>query len=700
MAVNLQINEDNLTLQQSMRILLVEDVPSDAELIVLQLKDQHLDFEWQRVQTEAEFLDALKDDPDLILSDWSLPQFNALRVMDLINERNLAIPIVIVSGTIGEETAIKALQLGACDYILKDRLARIGSAVKQALEKKRLLRERRQAMDRLYLVEQAFQCTGEGIMITDLQANIVAVNPAFSEITGYAETDVLGKNPNVLKSGHQDAAFYKLMWKTLLETGHWRGELWNFHSSGEAYPAWLAISAIKEQLDGPITHYVGVFNDISVMKHAQQQLDFLAHHDALTGLSNRVLLKDRLSHALDRAKRDESSVALLFIDLDRFKFVNDTLGHPIGDEILKQAAQRIYMSVRAEDTVARLGGDEFVLVLEDGIDKQRATQVARKLIQLFIAPMSIEGHTLTVTASIGIAFYPDDGEDADSLLKHADLAMYRAKERGRNTYHFFSSELTAGALDRLLMENALRGAVERHELILHYQPQINLVTGQLYGLEALVRWLHPEFGLVLPSRFIPLAEEMGIIHEIGAWVLHEATRQMADWLNRGFLVSQVSVNLSMPQIESQDLLELVMSASHDSGLETKYLELEVTESMIMTRPEKSVKVLDELRKLGVGLAVDDFGTGYSCLAYLKQLSLDRLKIDKSFVQDIGSDPNSEAIIRVIIVLAKALGLKTVAEGVETEIQANFLKQEGADSAQGYLFAHPQSALELEKIWLK
>ncbi|MEQ1528672.1 MAG: EAL domain-containing protein [Methylococcales bacterium] len=685
-------------IQESLHILLVEDAPFDAELIVLQLQEQQVDFTWRRVQTEAEFSAALRDNPDLILSDWSLPAFSALRVMDIINERKLAIPVVIVSGTIGEETAIKALQHGAFDYILKDRLARIGPAIQQALEKNRLLAERKQTLDKLHLVEQVFECMGEGITITDVNANIVAVNPAFTAISGYEQMEVLGRNPKLLKSGRHDLNFFKIMWASLLETGHWRGEIWNSRKNGQIYPAWLAVSAVKEK-DESTTHYVGVFNDISEIKQAQHKLDFLAHHDALTGLFNRVLLRDRLNHALERAKREGGRLALLFIDLDRFKFINDTLGHPVGDEILKLTAQRISLSVRAEDTVARLGGDEFVLLLEDEVNKRRAAEVARKLIQLLVSPMTIDGHTLTVTASIGIALYPSDGEDVDSLLKHADLAMYRAKEKGRNTFHFFAAELSTGALDRLVMENALRGAVERKELLIHYQPQINFGNGELAGVEALLRWQHPEFGLVLPCRFISLAEEMGIIYEIGHWVLNEACRQTAEWLAQGYNIPRVSVNLSMQQVERADLVKLVTEVLTNTGLAARRLELEVTESMIMNHPEKSIKVLDALRKLGVSLAVDDFGTGYSCLAYLKQLSLDRLKIDKSFVRDIGNDPNSEAIIRVIIALAKTLALTTIAEGVETAEQAAFLKDGGSDIAQGFWFAYPQTVADLEATWL-
>ncbi|CCE22561.1 EAL domain-containing response regulator [Methylotuvimicrobium alcaliphilum] len=676
-----------------LRILIVEDVPVDAELMVLQLKDDGLIFDWQRVQNEEDFLQALDTRPDLILTDWCLPQFSGLKVLELLHNRDNDIPVVVVSGSIGEEIAIDALQKGAFDYVLKDRPARLGAAIRHALEEKELRDERKRYLEKLRLADQVFESTGEGIIVTDIDANIVAVNPAFEQITGYTKIEVLGKNPSILKSNHQDRSFFFELWNTLLGTGHWRGEVWNRRKNGEVYPEWLTISAVKNS-EGTTTHFVGVFNDISSVKEAQAQLDFLAHHDALTRLPNRTLFRDRLEHALIHAQRENKNLAVLFLDLDRFKTINDTLGHPVGDDLLKQAADRMQQAIRADDTLARLGGDEFVLLLEDDSTAHHAVIVAHKLLQIFNRPMFIEDHTLTVTASIGIALFPQDGKDVDTLLKHADLAMYQAKQQGRNTYQFFSSGLTTGAFERLIMENALRGAVARNELLLYYQPQINLIDRTLAGVEALVRWQHAELGIVSPGQFIPLAEDMGIIAEIGEWVLNEAVRQMAEWQAEGFDVPRVSVNLSMQQIDREDLAGQVSAALERMSIPAKHLELEVTESMIMRQPDQAMRILDNLRQQGILLSIDDFGTGYSSLAYLKNLPLDRLKIDQSFVQDIGRDEHGEAIVRVIIALARNLGLEAVAEGVESEEQAQFLEREGCNIAQGYLFAHPMPADEL------
>jgi diguanylate cyclase (GGDEF)-like protein len=403
---------------------------------------------------------------------------------------------------------------------------------------------------------------------------------------------------------------------------------------------------------------------------------------------------------LKHARREHNSIALLFLDLDRFKTVNDTLGHPVGDQVLLEVSRRMTLIIRASDTLARLGGDEFVLLLEKQTDAQHAIAVADKLIDLFSHPMIIGEHELVVTASIGITLYPNDGEDPDMLIRHADRAMYEAKQQGRNTYRFFTQALTEGALERLVMENDLRQAISRSELILHYQPIVNLKTQQLQGIEALVRWQHPRQGLIAPGLFIELAEEIGIIGDIGQWVLHAACTQLAKWDSDGFRIPRISVNLSVQQIDQETLIALVSQELKNSGLSPERLELEVTESMLIRNPELSRTILTELRTIGVKFAIDDFGTGYSSLAYLKLLPLDHLKIDQSFVRDIGQDSNDEAIVRAIIAMSKSLGLKSVAEGVENPHQAQFLKQAGGDLAQGYLYSRPLPAEEIYRNWAR
>ncbi|MBT3055118.1 MAG: EAL domain-containing protein [Candidatus Thiodiazotropha endolucinida] len=683
----------------SLNILIVEDLPYDAELMALRLRDEGFDLDYTRVQRESAYLEALEKSPDLILCDWHLPQFSGQRALSLLRQQNLDIPFIIVSGGIGEEAAVDALRQGANDYVLKDRPARLGEAVRRVLIDKQLRMAHRTAEEKLRLADRAFQNTAEGITVTDASGNIVSTNPAFEAITGYSHEEVLGLNPRVLKSGHHPDSFYKEMWDTLLLTGHWRGEIWNRRKNGDAYPEWLTISAVKDGND-ETTHYVGVFTDISQIKEAQDQINFLAHHDALTRLPNRALFRERFDHALMHARRENASIALLFLDLDRFKTVNDTLGHPVGDQVLLEVSKRMNLIIRASDTLARLGGDEFVLLLEEQTDAQHAAVVARKLIDLFSRPMIIGEHELVVTASIGITLYPNDGDDPDKLIRHADRAMYEAKQQGRNTYRFFTQALTEGALERLMMENDLRRAVARNELILHYQPIVNLETRQLQGIEALVRWQHPEQGLIAPGLFIELAEEIGIIGEIGQWVLRAACSQLARWDRDGFKVPRISVNLSVQQIDREGLITMVSEELNNSGLSPERLELEVTESMLIRNPELSRTVLSELRTLGVKFAIDDFGTGYSSLAYLKLLPLDHLKIDQSFVRDIGKDANDEAIVRAIIGMSKSLGLESVAEGVEEAHQARFLQQAGSDLAQGYLYSRPLPADEIFSNWIR
>ncbi|MCG7977453.1 MAG: EAL domain-containing protein [Candidatus Thiodiazotropha endolucinida] len=683
----------------SLNILIVEDLPYDAELMALRLRDEGFDLDYTRVQRESAYLEALEKSPDLILCDWHLPQFSGQRALSLLRQQNLDIPFIIVSGGIGEEAAVDALRQGANDYVLKDRPARLGEAVRRVLIDKQLRMAHRTAEEKLRLADRAFQNTAEGITVTDASGNIVSTNPAFEAITGYSHEEVLGLNPRVLKSGHHPDSFYKEMWDTLLLTGHWRGEIWNRRKNGDAYPEWLTISAVKDGND-ETTHYVGVFTDISQIKEAQDQINFLAHHDALTRLPNRALFRERFDHALMHARRENASIALLFLDLDRFKTVNDTLGHPVGDQVLLEVSKRMNQIIRASDTLARLGGDEFVLLLEEQTDAQHAAVVARKLIDLFSRPMIIGEHELVVTASIGITLYPNDGDDPDKLIRHADRAMYEAKQQGRNTYRFFTQALTEGALERLMMENDLRRAVARNELILHYQPIVNLETRQLQGIEALVRWQHPEQGLIAPGLFIELAEEIGIIGEIGQWVLRAACSQLARWDRDGFKVPRISVNLSVQQIDREGLITMVSEELNSSGLSPERLELEVTESMLIRNPELSRTVLSELRTLGVKFAIDDFGTGYSSLAYLKLLPLDHLKIDQSFVRDIGKDANDEAIVRAIIGMSKSLGLESVAEGVEEAHQARFLQQAGSDLAQGYLYSRPLPADEIFSNWIR
>lgn len=546
------------------------------------------------------------------------------------------------------------------------------------------------AESKLRLAARVISRSGEGIIISDAKGLIVEVNKAFETITGYSRADALGRNPNFLSSGRQDKEFYRRMWQTLHAEGFWQGEIWNRRKNNEIFPEWLSLSAIRDD-GGEITHYVATFSDVTEAKANEARIQHMAHHDFLTGLPNRFLLTDRFKQVAAAAERNETRYALLFIDLDRFKNVNDTLGHSIGDQLLRDVASRLGSIVRGTDTLSRQGGDEFLVLLGEVETPETAAIVARKLMQILGEPFLLDGHPITVTPSIGIAVSPEDGTDLDSLLKHADLAMYDAKQQGRNNYQFFRREMNARSLELLLMESDLRQALRKSEFELHYQPQISVGSGQPQGLEALLRWRHPERGLVSPADFIPMAEDTGLILPIGQWVLNTACQQLANWRTNGWPELRVAVNLSAAQFRQQDLLTQVEAALAAANLPADALELEVTESILMIDAEGTAKMLNALNAMGVTLAIDDFGTGYSSLAYLKRFSVSTLKVDRSFVNGIGIDGEDAAICSAIIGLARSLRLDVVAEGVETQAQYDWLAKAGCHIIQGYFTGRPAPA---------
>jgi diguanylate cyclase (GGDEF)-like protein/PAS domain S-box-containing protein len=555
----------------------------------------------------------------------------------------------------------------------------------------------RASEDRQRLDAAAFESMNDGIVITDLDARILAVNRGFTEITGYPEAEVLGRKTSLLKSDRHEREFYRDLWLGLKDSGHWQGEIWNRRQSGEIYPQWLSISTVPDARGKP-AHYVGVFTDLSQIRRSEERLERLAHYDPLTDLPNRLLLQSRLEHALGSAGRHDAKFGLLVLDLDQFKLVNDSLGHVAGDQLLVQVAQRLNSRLRQEDTIGRLGGDEFLVLLPELTAPGDAAVVARDLLDALATPFALDGgHETFISASIGISLFPDDGNSVVDLMRNADAALFRAKDQGRNRFCFYTGEMGAEAVAQLDMEAALRRALERDELVLHYQPKVDLRSGQLTGCEALLRWQREGVGMVGPLQFIPLAEITGLIVPIGTWVIDAACRQLRLWQDAGHDDMHVAVNVSGHQFLSGDLEATVAKALQRHGVAAKSLELELTESCLMKNPEAAMMTLGRLRKLGIRVSLDDFGTGYSSLAYLTRFPITTLKIDRSFITHIVTDPPAAMIANAIIGLAHRMGLTVIAEGVETEAQQDYLRMQGCDEMQGYFFSRPLPVAEFTRL---
>jgi diguanylate cyclase (GGDEF)-like protein/PAS domain S-box-containing protein len=548
----------------------------------------------------------------------------------------------------------------------------------------------------LRLAGTVFESSQQGIIVTDAEGRIVRVNPAFSRITGYAHEELIGANPRLLQSGMQERAFYSEMWAELILNGHWQGEMMNRRKNGERYIQWSSIDAVRTE-QGDLL-YVGIASDISELVYARERLQNLAYYDTLTGLPNRVLFHDRLGQVMADARRDRDGFTLILADLDNFKMVNDTLGHAAGDGLLVEVAERLRGAVRESDTVARIGGDEFALILKHARGPDDVALLSQELVNVLAKPYRIEGLEITGGASLGIAFWPSDGETPDILLKNADVAMYRAKERGRNNFQYFTSDMADGAVDALRIESGLRKALADRELALYYQPQI-AADGRALAAEALMRWHSDSLGWVPPGRFIPIAERVGLIGALGEFALQEACRQCVVWRRALHPEFRIAVNLSAAQFRHEGLIDRVEAILHEHSLPGSALELEITESVIMEDVARGQDVLRGLKRLGCKLAIDDFGTGYSSLAYLKRFQVDVLKVDKSFIDGLGQDPDDTAVTEAIVGLARSLGLDVVAEGVETAVQLEALKRIGGDGrimSQGYFYSPPVPAAEFEQ----
>ncbi len=804
-----------------LNLLYIEDDPADFLLVVRHLQRQCMAANVVRVEDLAGISAALDElQWDAILADYNLPNIVFRETLALLSTRLPDCPIILVSGSIGEEVAVELLKEGLWDFILKDNLSRLCPALESGfrdsvqrharklaeaalqeseerfqliaatiteaiwmadVERQRIIyispafeniwqrsctslyenprsfleglhaddldrvsgeiqtaiaanqpfkqecrvirpdgslcwvvirglpvivpagkttryvglveevTERHRAEEQLRQAATVFASTREGVVIADLESRILAVNKAFTDITGYSEAEALGKKTGLNRSGRHEPEFYQGLWSSLLNTGQWQGEIWNRSKQGGVYPAWLTISTVRDKSDQP-THYVGVFSDISQLKHSEEQLAHLAHYDPLTALPNRLLLQSSLELAIGRAGRYGKRAAVLFIDLDSFKTVNDSLGHVVGDQLLVDVAQRLRQRVRDEDFLGRFGGDEFLLLLEPIGEPDEAAVVARDILLELQAPFQLAGGgEAYIGASIGISIFPEDGTTPADLQRNADVAMYQAKDHGRNRFCFYTADMNVNATAQLELEAALRRALDRDEFLLYFQPKVNLRTGRVCGAEALIRWLRDGKELVLPSRFIPLAEKTGLIEPIGNWVIDTACQHLRTWRDAGWPDLRLAINVSGRQFNSGDLVAVVSHALTRHSLPAACLELELTESMLMDDPEQTISILKALKQIGVKLSLDDFGTGYSSFAYLSRFPIDTLKIDQSFVNNIVSEPEAAMIAVSIIDLAHRMHLNVVAEGVETEAQLGYLRMRNCDEMQGYFFARPMPA---------
>jgi diguanylate cyclase (GGDEF)-like protein/PAS domain S-box-containing protein len=577
--------------------------------------------------------------------------------------------------------AICSLLLGSLIYILLRRPAKL---------------KRKAAENSLRLAAMIFENSAEGIMITDVDQHILLVNNTFTRVTGYTQEEVVGRRPDLLDSGQHDAAFFKEMMSTLHSEGSWQGEIINRRKDGKIYPEWLTLGLIRNK-QGDVTHYFAMFSDISSRKRAEEKLNFLINYDVLTSLPNRRLFTDRLEQAIAAVKRSGGHIALFYLDPDRLKTINDTLGHAAGDELLRLMATRIGEQLRPGDTVARLNGDVFAILASDIREESHAALLAEQILTALHRPFIINGSELFINSSIGISVFPTDTENIDVLHQHADTALHQAKMLGGNNFQFFTADMNVLMVHRLNLENSLRKALEREEFELYYQPQVNIVSGEVTGAEVLLRWRSPELGLVTPTQFIGLAEETGLIVPIGKWVLRTACAQAVAWMKQGQKPLCFTVNLSARQFREGSLGQTVADALQKSGLPPSLLELELTESVIMEKAEETIATLQQLHAMGILISIDDFGTGYSSLSYLKRLPIQILKIDQSFVRDLDTDGDDKAIVSAVVALAHSLQLKVIAEGVETAAQLAYLKQIGCDVMQGYYYSRPLKADDFHEL---
>ena len=693
-------------------ILIVDDLPENLTVLADLLRPIDVNIRVANGGLTALRLACIAPLPDLILLDIMMPDMDGHQVLAELrkNVQTRHIPVIFVTALGDAANEQTGLSEGAADYISKPvNPAILRARVKTQLELKKardlIARQNRALAQEVKVRTQENQTLSrkeedlrtlstaiiegisDGIFVTDTHGKILLSNPAFSKITGYSPEEVLGRNASILKADDQSENIYQKLWDKVLRAGSWQGEITNRHKDGTLLHEWLNISPVHDGA-GQLTHYVAIISDLTERKAAADRIQYLSSHDALTELPNRSLFADRLDQALMAARRYQRGTALLILDINHFRRLNDTLGPAVGDSLLTEVGRRLSLQVREGDTVGRLSGNEFGFVLAHLAHEHDAYALATRMLEAISAPIQAGGHSISMTASIGISLAPKDGESSEPLLKCADNALIRAKHAGSNTFRCYSPEMDADAARRLGLEAALRHALENKELSVYYQPQVSLESGKLQGMEALLRWKNPQFGQVPPSEFIPIAEDCGLIIPIGEWVLRESCRQTKEWLDLGLANLRVAVNLSVKQFRQPNLMAVVMDALHSSGLPTSALELEITESAFIDDVEEAIALCKEIKTAGMKLSLDDFGTGYSSLAYISRFPFDKLKIDQGFVRDITENPVNAAIATAAIVMARSLNLSVLAEGVETEAQASFLRGRRCDAMQGYLFSRP------------
>jgi len=685
---------------KNIRILYIEGDAAFARLLQKQI-ERECGF---RVETAADGEKGLsliqKQRFDAVMVDYNLPGINGMDVLKRLKDVDPDMPVIILTGVGNEVVAASVMKAGALDYLVKgvgeEFIETVCSSIREGLDEQHRRESQKKIFTHSQLARTVFDVTKEGIIVTNANNMIELVNPAFTVITGYSFNDVVGQNPSTLKSTRHDEKFYQKMWKSIHEKGFWEGEILNKKKSGVVYPAWLEIHAIYDDTRA-IIQYVAVFSDITERKAKEKKIWHQAHHDALTDLPNRTLLMDRAESALQRAKREHTNMAVMFMDLDHFKHINDHYGHAAGDELLITVADRISSTLRKSDMVVRISGDEFVVLmplLEHVID---AGRVAEKIIFILSQPYLICDQKVHISASAGIAVFPGDGDHVETLMKHADMAMYKAKESGRNQHVFYDQQMNDVSDNRTEVEHDLIQALQENELVMYYQPVTDLRSNKITHAEALIRWLHPVKGLVPPDDFIPIAEQCGLIIPLGEWVVSEVSRQVSQWQSEGKGDVHVFLNVSPMQLMHANLAAYLAKAVKKFPLSRGNIGIEITENVLIDGPDKVKRVLDGLKDEGINFLIDDFGTGFSSMRYLRKLPFDGLKIDRAFVSMVDEDHEKAVLVEAMIQMAHSLNLTVVAEGIEREQELAFLRAHDCDYAQGYLLGRPIPAADFIKL---